>query len=271
MRPLQQAQPRWEGEPDMSDLRQMKGKRVVMTGGAANIGRAAAVLLAKHGARLVIGDIDADGVAETIAAIEGDGGEAHFVETDVSSEQAVKNLADTAAERLDGLDVGFFNAGLQRSGAVTDFAVEDWDALFQVNPRHCFLGAKHLTPHLMSNGGGSIVLTASLAAVKGGPGMTGYSASKGAIVGFGRALAAELADSGIRVNMICPGWIDTPFNQPAIDFMGGRESQERAVKQVVPMGRQGTPEEIASGVLYLASDASSYMTGQVLFVDGGVA
>lgn len=101
--------------------------------------------------------------------------------------------------------------------------------------------------------------------------MTAYSASKGAIVGFGRALAAELAGDGIRVNTICPGWIDTPFNQPAINFMGGRQSQEEAVRQAVPMGRQGTPEEIASSVLYLISDASSYMTGQILLVDGGVA
>lgn len=255
----------------MSDLQQMVGKRVVMTGGAANIGRATAVHLARHGARLVIGDVDADGVAGTLAEIEAVGGEATFVATDVTDEAQVRALIDTAADRLGGLDAGFFNAGLQRSGAVTEFEVADWDALFSVNPRHCFLGAKHLTPHLRRNGGGAIVLTASLAAVKGGPGMTAYSASKGAIVGFGRALAAELASDGIRVNTICPGWIDTPFNQPAIDFMGGRASQEEAVRQVVPLGRQGTPEEIATSVLYLISDASSYMTGQILLVDGGVA
>jgi dihydroanticapsin dehydrogenase len=255
----------------MSDLRQLVGKRVVMTGGAANIGRATAILLARHGASLVIGDLDTKGAADTVDTVKRDGGVASFVETDVSSEDAVKNLVDVAAERLGGLDVGFFNAGLQRSGAVTDFPVQDWDALFQVNPRHCFLGAKHLTPHLREAGGGVSVFTASLAAVKGGPGMTAYSASKGAIVGFGRALATELAPDHIRVNTICPGWIDTPFNQPAINFMGGREAQERAVAQVVPLGRQGTPEEIASSVLYLASDASSYMTGQVLIVDGGVA
>jgi NAD(P)-dependent dehydrogenase (short-subunit alcohol dehydrogenase family) len=254
----------------MTDLRQMVGKRVVMTGGAANIGRATAVLFARHGARVVIGDIDANGTGETIALIEKEGGEAHFVETDVSREEAVKNLVDAAAELLGGLDVGFFNAGLQRSGQVTEFPVEDWDALFTVNPRHCFLAAKHAVPHLRAGNDGVIVLTASLAAVKGGPGMTAYSASKGAIVGFGRALAAELAPD-IRVNTICPGWIDTPFNQPAISFMGGRAAQEKAVAQVVPMGRQGTPEEIATAVLYLASSASSYMTGQILLVDGGVA
>jgi len=255
----------------MTELRQMVGKRVVMTGGAANIGRATAVLLARHGARLVIGDVDEVGVQGTIAEIEADGGEASYVHTDVTDEAAMKALLDRAAERLGGLDAGFFNAGLQRSGSVTDFATSEWDALFSVNPRHCFLGAKYLTSHLRQNGSGAMVFTSSLAGVKGGPGMTAYSASKGAIVGFGRALAAELAVDGIRVNTLCPGWIDTPFNQPAIDFMGGRAAQEEAVRHAVPLGRQGTPEEIASGVLYLISDASSYMTGQILLVDGGVA
>lgn len=254
----------------MTDLRQMVGKRVVMTGGAANIGRASALLFARHGARVVIGDIDDAATEETVEIIGKEGGEAHYVRTDVSDESAVRHLIDVAVERLGGLDVGFFNAGLQRSGQVTDVSVEDWDALFTVNPRHCFLAAKHATPHLRSSGEGVIVLTASLAAVKGGPGMTAYSASKGAIVGFGRALAAELAPD-VRVNTICPGWVDTPFNQPAIQFMGGREAQERAVAGIVPLGRQGTPEEIATAVLYLASSASSYMTGQILLVDGGVA
>ncbi|CUR58808.1 KR domain superfamily [metagenome] len=253
----------------MTDLRQLVGKRVVMTGGAANIGRASALLLARHGASIVIGDVDDQGAGETVDLITAEGGTASFVSTDVTDEGAVKNLVDSAAEQLGGLDVGFFNAGLQRSGSVTDMDVAEWDALFQVNPRHCFLGAKHITPHLRA-AGGSIVLTASLAGIKGGPGMTAYSASKGAIVGFGKALAAELAGDRIRVNTICPGWIDTPFNQPAIDFMGGRDSQESVVSHVVPMARQGVPDEIASGVLFLASDASSYMTGQILVIDGGV-
>jgi dihydroanticapsin dehydrogenase len=255
----------------MSDFRQMVGKRVVMTGGAANIGRSTALTFARHGAQVVIGDIDSEGAEETVALIRQQGGDASFVHTDVTNEAAMASLIKEAVETMGGLDAAFFNAGLQRSGTVTEFEVEDWDALFRVNPRHCFLGTKYTVPHLRENGGGAIVLTSSLAGVKGGPGMTAYSASKGAIVGFGRALAAELAADGIRVNVLCPGWIDTPFNQPAIDFMGGRASQEAVIRDVVPLGRQGTPEEIASSVLYLASDAASYMTGQILLVDGGVA
>lgn len=255
----------------MSDLRQMVGKRVVMTGGATNIGRAAALLLARHGARIAIGDVNVTGAVETVNMIESTGGEATFIETDVTSEDAIKSFVDVAGDRLGGIDVGFFNAGLQRSGKVTNFSAEDWDALFRVNPRHCFLAAKHTAPYLQVAGGGAIVLTASLAAIKGGPGLTAYSASKGAIVAFGRALAAELAPDHIRVNMICPGWIDTPFNEPAIAFMGGESALAGVVAQSVPLGRQGTPDEIAAGVLYLSSDASSYMTGQTLIVDGGVA
>lgn len=255
----------------MNDLRQMRGKRVVMTGGAAHIGRASALLMAEHGAQIVIGDIDAAGCQQTVDLIHASGGVASFIETDVTDEHAVQNLIDTAATSLGGLDAGFFNAGTQRSGEVATFPVDDWDALFTVNPRHCFLASKYITPHLRRNGGGSIVLTSSLAGLKGGPGMTAYSASKGAIIGFGRALAAELAADAIRVNVLCPGWVDTPFNKPAIDFMGGAEAQRHAVAAIVPLGRQGTPEEIAAAVLYLASDASSYTTGQAMLVDGGVA
>jgi dihydroanticapsin dehydrogenase len=139
----------------------------------------------------------------------------------------------------------------------------------RVNPRSCFLGAKYGVPYLRERGGGSIVNVSSLAGLKGGPGMTAYSASKGAIIAFTRALAEELAPDNIRANSVCPGWIDTPFNEPAIEFMGGRAQQEEMVQQTVPLKRQGRPEEIAPGILYLASDASSYVTGQELVIDGG--
>jgi dihydroanticapsin dehydrogenase len=167
------------------------------------------------------------------------------------------------------LDVVVNNAGVQRSGAVTDFDESEWDLLLGVNPKSCFLSAKYGVPLLRRGGGGVIVNVSSIAGLKGGPGMTGYSASKGAIIAFSRALATELAGDGIRVNSISPGWVDTPFNGPAIDFLGGPEQQQALVEHGVPMGRQGVPAEIASSILFLASDASSYMTGQSLVVDGG--
>ena len=254
----------------MSDMRQLVGKRVVMTGGAANIGRASALLMARHGATVVIGDLDTEGALETVSLIEKEGGTALAQKVDVTQESEVAAFVAAAAGFMGGIDVGFFNAGLQRSGRVEEFSVDQWDALFTVNPRHCFLMARYAVPHLREAGGGSIVLMSSVAAVKGGPGMTAYSASKGAITGFGRALAAELAPDQIRVNVLCPGWVDTPFNQPAIDFMGGTDAQNSVVSQIVPLGRQAVPAEIAESVVFLASDMSSYMTSQIILVDGGV-
>jgi len=247
----------------------LEGKRVVITGAAANIGKATALLFAQEGASLVVGDVD-EQAQQTADEAVARGAQAVFVRTDVTSGDDMKRLMDAAAEVMGGIDVIVNNAGVQRSGSVTDFAEEDWDTLMRVNPRSCFLGAKFGVPHLRRSGGGSIVNTASLAGVKGGPGMTAYSASKGAIVAFTKALAAELAPDRIRVNAICPGWIDTPFNQPAIDFMGGRDKQAEVIEAVVPLNRQGVPEEVATGMIFLASDMSSYMTGQALIIDGGV-
>ena len=255
---------------EVSDLRQLVGKRVLMTGGSGNIGRASALLMAEHGATVTIGDLDLAGAQETVDMITAAGGRALAVKTDVTDEASVAALVAAAVDFMAGIDVGFFNAGLQRSGRVEEFPSDEWDALFQVNPRHSFYMAKHTVPHLRKNPSSSIVLTSSVAGVKGGPGMTAYSASKGAIVGFGRALAAELAGDNIRVNVLCPGWVDTPFNGPAIDFMGGTSAQEAIVKQIVPLGRQASSEEIAQTVVFLASDMSSYMTNQIVLVDGGI-
>ena len=188
----------------------------------------------------------------------------------MTDEASVRQLIESAVAWLGGLDVLCQNAGLQHSGAVTEFDAKRWDAIFAVNSRAHFFGAKHAIPHLRKSGKGSIINTASLAGKRGGPGMTAYSASKGAVIAFGTALAMELARDNIRVNTICPGWVDTPFNQPAIDFMGGRTQQEKVVKQIVPLGRQAIPSEIAPLFVYLASDESSYMTAQAITIDGGV-
>ena len=249
---------------------QLSGKLAVITGAATGIGRATALLFAQEGATVVVGDINEAGGRQTAADIEAAGGRASFGRCDVTEAAGVEALMRAAAETMGGIDIIVNNAGAQRSGRVTEFAEEEWDLLMRVNPRSCFLGEKYGVPYMRQRGGGVIVNVASLAGLKGGPGMTAYSASKGAIVAFTKALAAELAPDGIRVNAMCPGWIDTPFNQPAIDFMGGLNAQAQVVQQIVPLQRQGTPEEIASGMLFLASDASSYMTGQSLVIDGGV-
>lgn len=247
----------------------LQGKVAIITGAATGIGRATALLFAREGASVVVADINEDDAQRTVADIEDEGGSVRFVQIDVSEAEDMRTLMETAAEEMGGIDVIVNNAGAQRSGAVTEFEESEWDLLMRVNPRSCFLGAKYGVPYLRERGGGSIVNVSSLAGLKGGPGMTAYSASKGAIIAFTRALAEELAPDNIRANSVCPGWIDTPFNEPAIEFMGGRAQQEEMVQQTVPLKRQGTPEEIAPGILYLASDASSYVTGQELVIDGG--
>ena len=249
---------------------QLAGKSAVITGAATGIGRATALLFAREGAAVVVGDINEAGARLTVADIKASGGKAWFFPCDVTRAEDVQAFLGNAAQAMGGIDIIVNNAGAQRSGRVTEFSAEDWDLLMDINPRSCFLGAKYGVPYLVERGGGVIINVASLAGLKGGPGMTAYSASKGAIIAFTKALAAELAPANIRVNAMCPGWIDTPFNQPAIDFMGGRDVQDRVVEQIVPLGRQGVPEEIATGMLFLASNASSYMTGQSLVIDGGV-
>ncbi len=245
----------------------LAGKRIVITGGVTNIGREAVRLFMAEGARVVVGDLNE---AAGRALVEESGASVHFIKTDVTEEASVRTMVEEGAAWLGGLDVLCQNAGLQFAGPITDFDAARWDRLFAVNARALFFGVKYAVPHLKRAGRGSIVNMASLAGKRGAPGVAAYSASKGAAVAFGTALALELAKDNIRVNTICPGWIDTPFNQAAVDLMGGRERQEAFVRQVVPLGRQGVPAEVAPLFVYLASDESSYMTGQALVVDGGI-
>ena len=243
----------------------LSGKRIVITGAANNIGKEAAMQFVREGASVAIGDID-----EKLGQATADELGAHFFKVDVTVEASVKDFIEAAVKKLGGLDVLVQNAGLQRSGSVTEFSAKDWDALFAVNTRAHFFGAKYAIPHLRKSGKGSIINTSSLAGQRGGPGLTAYSASKGAVIAFGTALAMELAPDNIRVNTVCPGWVDTAFNQPAIDFMGGRSTQDDVVKRVVPLQRQAQSSEIAPLFVYLASDESSYVTAQAMTIDGGV-
>jgi NAD(P)-dependent dehydrogenase (short-subunit alcohol dehydrogenase family) len=245
----------------------LKGKRIIITGAVNNIGREAAQQFVNEGARVVVADIDVAAGRRTADEL---GSGTHFIKADVTKEDEVRDLVEKGVAWLGGLDVLVQNAGVQHSGFVTDFDASKWDALFAVNARGHFFGAKYAIPHLRKSGKGSIINTSSLAGKRGGPGMTAYSASKGAVIAFSTALAMELAKDNIRVNTICPGWVDTPFNQPAINLMGGRTSQEAVVKSIVPLGRQAIPSEIAPLFVYLASDESSYMTAQAITIDGGV-
>ena len=245
----------------------LAGKRILITGAVGNIGKEAVRHFVAEGARVVIGDLNAK-AGQAVAQELGEN--VTFVQVDVTNEASVASLINEGAAILDGLDALVQNAGIQHSGLIAAFDQTQWDALFAVNTRAHFFGAKHAIPHLRKSGKGSIVNTSSLAGKRGGPGLVAYSASKGAVIAFTAALAVELAPDNIRVNAICPGWVDTAFNRPAIDFMGGEEAQQLKISALVPLGRQGTSAEMAPLLVYLVSDESSYMTAQAISIDGGV-
>lgn len=247
-------------------MSRLQDKRILFIGGITNIGAAAVALLVREGARVAVADIDATAGPASIADY---GDRARFFAVDVRDEASVAALVADAVGWLGGLDGLCQNAGLLRAGPVEDFPAADWDAVYAVNVRAQFLGVKYAAPHLKAAGKGSIVNMSSLAGKHGGPGRAAYSSAKAAVIGMGNSLAAELAPFDIRVNTLCPGWIDTPFNRPAIDYIGGDDAVERMVAATVPMGRQGTPAEVAPMFVYLLSDESSYVTSQALIIDGG--
>jgi NAD(P)-dependent dehydrogenase (short-subunit alcohol dehydrogenase family) len=244
----------------------LAGKRILVIGAATGIGRAVAAAAVAEGAGVVIADLARSDGTSTAADIG-----AGFRPVDLADEASITTMMAGAVQHLGGLDGLVNNAGLMRAGPLEAMTAADWDAMFQVNVRGLFLTTRAAVPHLRRAGAGSIVNTASLAAKRGGPGITGYAASKGAVLAFSTACALELAPAGIRVNSVCPGFVDTPFNAPAIAFMGGREAQERLVAAMVPLGRQASPAEVAPLYIYLLSDESAYVTAQACSIDGGVS
>lgn len=235
------------------------GKRVVVTGGASGIGRATVELLRSQGANVYTADLNDPG------------DDPFFVATDVADSASVERLFAKAVDGLGGLDAVVNVAGIQRSGAVDVLDEVDWDDQLRINVRSCFLTSKYAVPHLKAAGGGAITTTASLAGLKGFPGMTAYGASKGAVIAFTRTLAVEVAAFNIRANVLCPGWVDTPFNDPVIAYEGGREAHLDNVRSNVPLSRESEPAELAQWHAFLISDAASYMTGQAVTVDGGLS
>lgn len=247
----------------------LEGKRAVITGAASGIGQATAEALAGYGAHVVLADLNTQGLKNVGDRLGRRGTIAATVPTDVSDAEAVQTLMDTAAQTLGGLDIVVNVAGIQRSASVEETDEHTWDAHFHVNTKSCYLTTRYALPHLRRCGGGAITSVASIAGIKGMAGLSAYSASKGAIVALTRSLAVELADDHIRVNCLCPGWTDTPFNDPIITFMGGVAERDQMVHDTVPLRRQASPSEMAEVLAFLSSESASYMTGQIIIADGG--
>lgn len=247
-------------------MSRLQGKRILFIGGVTNIGAAGVKAIVAEGARVAVADINEEAGHESVKPY---GDAVRFFPLDVTSESNVATFVSEAADWLGGVDGLCQNAGYLRAGAVDEFDADEWDMIYAVNVRAQFFGVKYAVPHMKRAGKGSIVNMSSLAGKYGGPGRAAYSSAKAAVIGMGNSLARELAPFNIRVNTLCPGWIDTPFNRPAIDFIGGDATVEDMVRATVPMGRQGTPGEVAPIYVYLLSDESSYVTSQSLIIDGG--
>lgn len=243
---------------DLQDL------RVTIIGAATGIGRAVAEGFAAQGARLALADLS-PAVTETARATG-----ATAITGDVAQEHDATRMIAEAVTALGGLDVLINVAGVQIVGNATETTTADWDRLMAINLRGPFLTCRAAIPHLAQSPRGTIINTASIAGLRGGPGGTAYAASKGGLIAFSTALALELAPQRITVNTICPGWVDTGFNAPIIAHLGGREAHARLVAEGVPLGRQAVPADIAPTYLFLASMGARYITAKTISIDGGV-
>ncbi len=239
----------------------MNGKVALGTGGGSGSGRAASLLFARRGAKVVVADISSPGGEETAAMVQASGGEAMFVKTDVSRTEDVKVMVDRTVATFGRLDFAFNNAGIFLGlTPLQEYTEEMWERNIGVNLKGVWLCMKYEIPRMLENGGGAIVNTSSIAGLVAFPGHYGYVASKSGVNGITKGAALEFAASNVRVNAVCPGVTDTPM---------AKDILLDAYKALHPMGRFGTPKDIASTAVWLCSDEASFITGQILAVDGG--
>ena len=248
----------------------LKNKVAIITGAGSGQGRAAALIFSREGARIAVSDWKPELGDETVTLVKKAGGEAIFIRSDVSDSADVQNLVRITVSTYGRIDILYNNAGVGFSSPlsmrdVINTPEADWDRVIAINLRSMYLTAKYGIPEMIKTGGGSIINTASIAALIGSEAAHAYTAAKGGMVALSRALAVEFGPKNIRVNCICPGAIDTPMIAPVIDPL--KKSGEPFMRS--PIRRLGMPEDIANCALYLASDESSFVTGATLVVDGG--
>jgi len=248
--------------------RSLEGKVALITGGSSGIGRVAALAFAREGARVVLGNRRVEEGEETVRRVREAGGEALVVRTDVTRAADVEALVAKAVQTYGRLDCAFNNAGMTGDMARTaECTEENWDRTLNVNLKGVWLAMKYEILQMLNQGGGAIVNNASVAGLVGMRGGPAYSASKGGVVQLTRTAALEYAKAGIRVNAVCPGFVATPMTE---EHTRTNPDLEAWIKRIQPMGRLATPEEVAEAVVWLCSDAASFVTGHPLVLDGGL-
>ncbi len=243
----------------------LKGKVAIVTGAGSGIGEATALTFAKEGARVTVADVVDSAGNDTVEQIRAAGGDGVYVHADVTSATEIQSMVKATIDNYGRLDVLFNNAGIAMRLAVADLPEEDWDRCIDINLKGAYLGSKYAIPAMISNGGGSIINTASIYGIVGGLNRAAYVASKGGIVNLTRGMALDYANNNIRVNCICPGFTDTPIIKNIVET----PTKYKALVDQHPMGRLAKPLDIAYGALYLASDESAFVTGIALPIDGG--
>jgi NAD(P)-dependent dehydrogenase (short-subunit alcohol dehydrogenase family) len=244
----------------------VEGKVALVTGAGSGIGRATALAFAREGASVLIADRDADGGKETVELVGAQGGTADFHQVDVTDDAQVRDMVAATVARFGRLDCAHNNAGItQAPTALQDVTLEAWNTMIAINLTSVFLCLRHEVRHMLDHGGGAIVNTSSGAGIVGYPGLGPYVAAKHGVLGLTKTAALEYAQSGIRVNAICPGSTDTPMMR---GFINGDPVIEAAMKATVPMGELGRPEQLAEAVVWLCSDRASWVSGESMLVDG---
>jgi NAD(P)-dependent dehydrogenase (short-subunit alcohol dehydrogenase family) len=247
----------------------LRGKVAIVTGAGSGIGQGGAMIMGREGARVIVVDRNKAAAEQTADAIRAKGGLAEAHALDVTDDVAVADLLADVIQDHGQIDILHNHAGIQVAGSLEQVEPIAFDQSWQVNVRAHFIAARHAVPQMRKQGAGVIVNTSSNSGVFLDREMLAYITTKAAVITMTKQMALDYGPFNIRVNALCPGWVDTPFNEPYIRQMGGRQAIDRYVREKIPLGRWASVEEIAESILFLASDRSSFVTGHALVVDGG--